>query len=330
MARESSSFTDWLRDETWSLHEHLESLPYSKTILAGEARLLSYVGHIRAMAALHAILEKGLDGSTSEVVKAVWQEDMRKLPLLVMDLEFFRYKLLPDLPEAVAAVLKMVAAIRLKAVEEPLTLLGYLYVLEGSTQGAMILAPKVAESLGLDRHHGLAYLTNYGQDAPRFWEETKTRLNLAVIGQKEKNTILAAAKELYGALTEVFEALHPLDKEALRYSATSFNFEAGNHPVTQDPGEIAAVLRATDRCLAKYPYFTYRYGERGRRFTDSDGAWLAALLDLDERKMLDQILWLGRVLSSRGMPRFLLQRPLEIVHEEPTRAVPEKGNVCDN
>ncbi|MBF0530133.1 MAG: hypothetical protein HQK55_12855 [Deltaproteobacteria bacterium] len=45
--------------------------------------------------------------------------------------------------------------------------------------------------------------------------------------------------------------------------------------------------------------------------------------------MLDQILWLGRVLSSRGMPRFLLQRHLEILHEELSRAVHEKVNVYD-
>ena len=48
-----------------------------------------------------------------------------------------------------------------------------------------------------------------------------------------------------------------------------------------DPRALLAAERAGRRCLRDYPYLSLRYGERGRRFTDSDGGWLAAALPED-------------------------------------------------
>lgn len=103
----------------------------------------------------------------------------------------------------------------------------------------------------------------------------------------------------------------------------TLNPEAGDHAVTSDPREIEAVRRAADRSWREFPYYEMRYGERGQRFGLSDGAWIVTLCDAQPSVALDQIDWLGSTLSSRGMPRLLLESHLEFLREELTRSVPD-------
>jgi hypothetical protein len=98
--------------------------------------------------------------------------------------------------------------------------------------------------------------------------------------------------------------------------AAGLNPDAGWHSVTADAIELAAAQRANERSLAAFPYFEERYGERGRRFGLSDGAWLVTVTSLPAAEALTQIRWLGAVLSTRGMPRLLLEEHLRYLHEE--------------
>lgn len=109
--------------------------------------------------------------------------------------------------------------------------------------------------------------------------------------------------------------------------ASGLNPEAGDHPITSDPRELAASLRASERTLAEFPYYHWRYGERGVRFSNSDSAWLAHVCSLPAAGTRQQIAWLGAVLSSRGMPQILLEHHLLIMRDELVAAVPEKRRV---
>ena len=86
--------------------------------------------------------------------------------------------------------------------------------------------------------------------------------------------------------------------------------------MTMDPAEIAAAQRAAERSFAEFPYYQFRFGERGMRFGASDSAWLATLASTTRARALEQVQWLGIVLSSRGMPQILLERHLSVLHEE--------------
>jgi hypothetical protein len=107
--------------------------------------------------------------------------------------------------------------------------------------------------------------------------------------------------------------------------ANAINPDAGTHPVTSDPAELEAARVASDRALEEFPYYLERYGERARLFGASDGAWLATLRDRETEEIGREVLWLGSVLASRGMPRWLLERHLEVLHEELERRVPERA-----
>jgi hypothetical protein len=104
----------------------------------------------------------------------------------------------------------------------------------------------------------------------------------------------------------------------------ALNPDAGSHPIPSDPREIRAALLAGAASWERFSYYRLRYGDRGRRFTHSDSAWLVTLTQLDQAEATSQILWLGRVLASRGMPQWLLEQHLLLLCDELSRAVPDR------
>ena len=105
--------------------------------------------------------------------------------------------------------------------------------------------------------------------------------------------------------------------------ASALNPAAGDHAVTADPLEIAAAERAIRRSWAEFPYYARRFGARGRSFSSSDSGWLVTLTIMTDEGARAQALWLGTVLSARGMPRWMLEHHLELLADELTHARPE-------
>ncbi|GAB3624709.1 hypothetical protein GCM10027418_27940 [Mariniluteicoccus endophyticus] len=106
--------------------------------------------------------------------------------------------------------------------------------------------------------------------------------------------------------------------------AREINPDAGAYRITAEPRAVAACDAATARSYAEFPYWEARFAERGRRFSATDGAWLVRTSDDDDQDhVTGQVVWLGTVLSSRGMPRILLERHLDVLAEELERARPD-------
>jgi hypothetical protein len=116
-----------------------------------------------------------------------------------------------------------------------------------------------------------------------------------------------------------------LQRQIRRGEASTLNPSAGMHPVSLVPAEVEAAARAGDASIAEFPYFRDRYGERGERFALSDGSWLVTLADSEEEgRIVEEVRWLGRVLSSRGMPVYLLERHLRHLERELIALSPER------
>lgn len=108
--------------------------------------------------------------------------------------------------------------------------------------------------------------------------------------------------------------------------ARILNPAAGNYPVTADERELRAAVEAGERSWAEFPYYDARYGERGRRFGHSDGAWIALMAaDLDQAGVNQEVLWLARLLSARGMPQLLMEHHLRFLHHALAAANPAKA-----
>jgi heme oxygenase len=308
-----------LRSETQEQHRKLQASPYVVALEAGSVKPVSYAGYLRSLAVVHGSLEHELSLAGHAAVASVWRAEMAATDLLERDLAFFQARLLPDVPAALDEALGLAASIRRRRVSDPVSLLGYLYVLEGSRLGAPGVRAAAGRALGLTGPDGLEYLTVRG-GAPQAWKSFGARMDAAVEDEATAARVVAAARELFEGLLGVFRALEPVTET--RFTVSMLNAEAGSHPVPQDPREMCAAVRAGEEAWGEFPYLERRFGARGKRFTRSDSAWLATLAALEPDRVSQQVRWLGGVLAARGMPRLLLQRHLEILARELEREIP--------
>jgi hypothetical protein len=101
-----------------------------------------------------------------------------------------------------------------------------------------------------------------------------------------------------------------------KFHIATINFEAGDHAMPQNPIEIALALRAAEVAWDQYPYLEHRFGERGRRFTDSDSCWLVTLAHTPtEITVTKSLEWLRTVLASRGIPTVILEFHLQAIQK---------------
>ncbi len=140
--------------------------------------------------------------------------------------------------------------------------------------------------------------------------------------EREKATLLL--EEFAAQFQSILDRLVLVEEEKLGLSVAAINPEAGNHAISHDPLELDAAIQAGRICMHEFPYLESRFGQRGRRFTISDSAWLAALSDESQSQLYSQVTWMGTMLSARGIPQIILQRHLEILHRELSRTIPLK------
>jgi hypothetical protein len=107
-------------------------------------------------------------------------------------------------------------------------------------------------------------------------------------------------------------------------SARNVNSEAGDHAVSTEPLEQAAAEAAVRASWREFPYYPKRYGERGWRFSLSDTGWIETLFHLNMSDARAQIAWLGRLLATRGMPTYMLERHLSLLHRELLRVARDR------
>ncbi|HEU4412573.1 MAG TPA: biliverdin-producing heme oxygenase [Polyangiaceae bacterium] len=318
----TTSLMEQLRADTKGPHEALERLPYFEALRQGTLPREAYVNFLRALSLLHEALEDAL-GMAPGVTAEVWREGMSKVPLLARDLGEIGQGV-PEVPQAAARAIALAEQLRARATDDPAWALGYLYVLEGSTLGGRLLRRDLERLPGLEGGIGRHYVSSYGDGTGEHWRAFSSRMNALVLENEVRDRAAAVAREAFEGVAAVVEALYPPAPEDWGSIVRALNPEAGHHPITSDPVELRAALRAGERTWHRFPYYERRYGPRGRRFMRSDSAWLAHLTERPSHELERQIFWLGGVLTNRGMPRWLLECHLEDLFVELARARPER------
>lgn len=196
-----------LREETRAAHELTEEIPFSQALLNHTLPLNQYVAQLRALALVHLSLETALSESHNPIIRAVWRPSLAKLPLLDEDLAFFGCELGLDRPQAVAAATALADEITHVATSQPIALLGYLYVLEGSTLGGTVLRKHIRAAYDLEGEAGLAYYSVYGRHVMPNWRQFKARMDAAVPYTCDRDAIVAASRRAFVGIGEVLNAL---------------------------------------------------------------------------------------------------------------------------
>lgn len=323
------SLMDSLKDSTRERHARMESLPFVAALTSGELPLNGYVAQLRSLAIIHGTLEHELRMAPFTPITALYQARPSRLAHLRADLSAFDRFCIPDCLEAVEHALHIAEQIRRARVEGPEDLLGFLYVLEGTTLGNAVHLRDVKNAFG-DRVAGATrYYAGYGDKTGEYWKEFRSAMNAIPMDTSGRERLVGVAHGFFDLLESLYSALHPVEEVGWGFTAGMLNPEAGRHPVPDNEAELQAAVNAARRCCQEFPYFDERYGERGRGFAKSDAAWLATLAPLPRSRLLSQVEWLGRVLGNRGMPRLTLERQLELLYQELVSAVPEQQKIYE-
>ena len=197
-----------LRTSTRDWHDALEATPFASAMIAGTLPVERYVGQLAAYRVVLAALEGELSrvkDSSIDSTDPVWSSDLVKLPLIERDLAYFaslgtlpgpgrsrkgrrsrrRYGSGPRSPTSAA-------------------LLGFLYVMEGSTLGALFLHPYVTAAYRLPGTDGVAYYTSGDRDR---WARFTSRMNQALADPEAQDQVVAAARSAYRHTAAITGAL---------------------------------------------------------------------------------------------------------------------------
>jgi heme oxygenase len=209
-AAPSSTFTSRIVADTAPEHAALEATPFMRAVAERQLPRDQYVAMLLGYARIHRALEDALSASSEPLVRAIFRDDMRKLPLLERDIDFLcdgrpteLERALP--PAAIRAIDALVRDIHEAAEHQPLALLGYLFVTEGSTLGGTVLRRYFGEAYGLT-DDGLRFYSAYANPFER-WKAFKHQMEATIVADDARAIVAAGAKAAFRHFYAVFAAM---------------------------------------------------------------------------------------------------------------------------
>ena len=314
-----------LRRATRTRHEAIEKLDFFVSLTNHDLPKQSAVSYLRGMAVIHSTLETSLL-RTAGADFGPWHQRCRRLDDLLATLANAGVAELPDIPGAVEASIDLADRILLDS-GEVTTLLGYLYVLEGSQLGGQLLRRHFAAALGVEPDQ-VRYYTRDRRTLQTRWSKFRQQLDALELDEQGLEPMLEAARACFNGIGELARSCFPFESSELRHRITAINPEAGRHAMPRSEAEVTRALRCAQRAWLRFPYLDARYGERGRRFTRSDSCWLVALYDLEAPLVAKSLFWLRKVLSSRGLPTVILETHLEMIDRDIEAEDPGRARQC--
>lgn len=298
------SLQNMLKIRTARVHRAAEASLFFARLREGCLPLVSFSTYLRCLAIIHASLERNLHDSLDPRIKTLTALDLVRLPLLLKDAEVLALHENPTIHPAISAALRLASKMMIN--RDPVSLIGYSYVLEGSQNGGQLLRAMAIKSFG-DSFDAISYFGKSSSETKEKWQRFVSCMDSLTLSDVERETVAVAALSFFEGMVDVFGGLFPFSEADLKYHASGSNPEAGDHVVPQNPREIEVATRAGIRAWERYPYLGKRFEERGQRFTRSDSCWLVALVGREQHSIHKNIFWLRSVLSSRGIPSVILE-----------------------
>jgi len=192
-----------LKTATADHHRRAEKHEFQQMMVRGALSREAYAEWLGQMLLVHRGLEEHLTKlvASHPAVGAVFDDSRRKVPFLLDDLAFYQGRADSD---PVPATRRFLQCLDSLAASSPLALLGPLYVLEGSTNGARFIARRLRTAFDLPADGGgVAYVDPYGEDQPRRWQEFKDEMEQLAFGEADIRIITQAAQETFDAIGAV-------------------------------------------------------------------------------------------------------------------------------
>lgn len=191
-----------LKSETRELHTVAEHHPIQHGLVRGELPLQLYVANMAQLLCVHRALERALRAAceTCDAVRTLVREEYFQAPRLSADLRHFGAD--PEMASPTPATQELCARIEQCAQEHPAALIGYLYVLEGSNNGARYIARAIRRAYNLE-HVGATHLDPYGDEQPAKWAAFRETLNSLDLSPDEADAIIEAADDMFRGVSAI-------------------------------------------------------------------------------------------------------------------------------
>lgn len=315
----SASLLSLLQKEVVSLNKRSLQFPFISDIEKKDLPIESFVGHLRALAIIYGTLENQLSKLNEPEIKSLLRDYQPKLPFILSDLEYMNAHTVKDIIPCINHALHVADKILLHALKSPYKLLGFLFLLDATTNSELAFNQKLSAKLKtlVEKRNDHTFLFN--QKYHSIWDE----LTFESLPSLPSEEIVSAAKELSSLLISIYEKLYPIDEKFLGNHITALNPEAGNFPIPTNPLEIEAAIEAGMICWNEFSFYEKRYGERGKRFTISDSVWLVTLHQLPFDLAFNQVMWLAKYLANRGMPVITMEYHLKYLYQELVKRIPK-------
>jgi len=197
-----------LKSATDDLHRTAEGRDLQRALVKGTLGRDTYAAYLGQMLLVHQALESAIDASIDRhpALRAVVRDYHRREPDLRADLAFFG----TGEGEPVNATRRLLASIDRFAESSPVGLLGVLYVLEGSTNGAKYIAMSLMRTWGLQPGPGLAYLDPHGDQQKPRWQAFKDDMNGAGLTEAEQAELIDSARQTFQAVADISDEVNEL------------------------------------------------------------------------------------------------------------------------
>lgn len=194
---------DLLRESTKELHSSAEGNEFQHLLGSGKVQPSDYCNYLQQLYLMHQSLANLLDEAKerSTAVERVVRDYHFDLSCVTRDLEHFGCT--PEAAKPVNATNVLIESMRETAHHHPSGLLGFLYVLEGSTNGAKFLAKSLRAGLSLPETAGATYFDRYGEKQRERWTGFKHEMNMIGFSQEDKDLLVEKAKETFAAFGKI-------------------------------------------------------------------------------------------------------------------------------
>jgi heme oxygenase len=183
-----------LKSETAHYHRQVEQNAYAKAIMNQTVSLGEYKKYLEKFYGFLKPLENqavqqpfwestGLDIGIRGKANLL-ENDLRNLG--ASEEEISQVPLCKDLPD----------------ISTPARLFGYLYVIEGSTNGGQIMTKRLSQFLPIDADRGLEYFNAYGMETRTRWAEFTELLRQSITAEEDHDIMVHTASETFRLLDQ--------------------------------------------------------------------------------------------------------------------------------
>jgi heme oxygenase len=202
---EPLSLTARLRHSIAAEHEAIERTPFSVALMSGRLGRETYVINLAQMHRIHTVFES-LCGSQPELTP-YFHDAMRRADVIAGDVAQLGFDLtaIETLPETE----RIVSSIEDHHARRPLSLLGGIYILEGSRMGSLVLAKPLAKCLQVSGMPGtgIDYHVDGARETPARLKQWKHEVDQAGFDEATADDIAAFAVVFMRGLLELYAAI---------------------------------------------------------------------------------------------------------------------------